>query len=89
MSQICNCLGCGSSATFVENPKRPGFGRVQCVLCGLRTEGGEARDIAVAGWNRVANNHDRRVTELLASNNALLFRARDAEARLKAGAGNA
>lgn len=51
------CPFCGSNATFVPTQKGEAEydferGRVQCVLCGARTEGGEERGVAIAAWNR-------------------------------------
>lgn len=43
---------CGSSASYVEASGRPGYGRVQCTKCGMRTEGGEALALAAEHWNR-------------------------------------
>lgn len=47
-----NCLHCGSSAHWVEDSKRPDLGKIQCCLCGMRTDGGESREVARRRWTR-------------------------------------
>jgi hypothetical protein len=43
---------CGASAHYVMDNKNPGYGRVQCTKCGMRTLGGEVIEHAINHWNR-------------------------------------
>ena len=63
MSDILNC-GCGSNATWGEGAANPSLGRIQCVKCGVRTEGGHSIEAATIEWNtamrpRALGHYDR------------------------------
>lgn len=58
MTGIANC-GCGSNAIWVEGKPNPALGRIQCVKCGVRTEGSHSIEAATSEWNAAMRVKDQ------------------------------